>query len=37
LVLLVLGALLGVAAVTVWRTRHGAEVWHSIPDAIEGP
>ncbi|WP_276763192.1 hypothetical protein [Mycolicibacter arupensis] len=38
LVLLVLGAMVAIAAGFVWRTRHGAEVWHSIEsDTTEGP
>ncbi|WP_255456834.1 MULTISPECIES: hypothetical protein [unclassified Mycolicibacterium] len=38
LVLLVLGAMVAAAAGFVWRTRHGAEVWHSLEaDVTEGP
>jgi len=30
---LVLIAAIAAAALTVWRTQHGAEVWHAAPDA----
>jgi hypothetical protein len=33
LVVLVAAAIAAVAAITVWRSRHGVEVWHAAPDA----
>lgn len=30
--MLLLGAGLVAAAVLVWRTQHGPEVWHTLPD-----
>ncbi|WP_260756131.1 hypothetical protein [Mycobacterium sp. SMC-8] len=33
LVLLLGAAIAAVAAVLVWRTQHGAEVWHTLPAA----
>jgi hypothetical protein len=32
-VLLVAAAIAAVVALTVWRSRHGVEVWHAAPDA----
>ncbi|MDA2892273.1 hypothetical protein PDG61_15225 [Mycolicibacterium sp. BiH015] len=39
LVLLLATGVAAVAAVTVWRTQHGPEVWHTASDAPppEGP
>lgn len=39
LVLLLAAGVAAVAAVTVWRTQHGPEVWHTASDAPppEGP
>ncbi|WP_255374741.1 hypothetical protein [Mycobacterium sp. NAZ190054] len=33
LVLLLGVGLAAAAAVAVWRTQHGAEVWHTLPDS----
>jgi len=30
---LLLAAVAAVATLIVWRTQHGAEVWHTAPDA----
>ncbi len=36
LVLLLVTGVAAVAAVTVWRTQHGAEVWHTLPNSKSG-
>ncbi|WP_255396186.1 hypothetical protein [Mycobacterium sp. E740] len=39
-VLLIATAIAAAVAVAVWRSRHGAEVWHTAPDApqaVQGP
>jgi hypothetical protein len=33
LVLVLAAAIAAAVAVTVWRSRHGVEVWHAAPDA----
>ncbi len=33
MVLLFAATVAAVAALTVWRTQHGAEVWHTAADA----
>lgn len=33
LVLLLAAGVVAAGAVTVWRTQHGAEVWHTLPNA----
>ena len=33
MVLMFAAAVVAVAALTVWRTQHGAEVWHTATDA----
>ena len=33
LMALLAAAVVTAGAVTVWRTRHGVEVWHTAPDA----
>ncbi|WP_280826620.1 hypothetical protein [Mycobacterium sp. OTB74] len=38
LVVLFISAAAAIAAVLVWRSHHGAEVWHTAQsDTIEGP
>ncbi|WP_264007176.1 hypothetical protein [Mycolicibacterium celeriflavum] len=32
-VLLIATAIAAAAAVALWRSRHGVEVWHAAPDA----
>lgn len=33
LAVLLAAAIVTAVAVTVWRSRHGVEVWHAAPDA----
>jgi hypothetical protein len=33
LVALIAAGIVAAAAVVVWRSRHGAEVWHTVADA----
>jgi hypothetical protein len=33
MVLLLTAAVAAAATLVVWRTHHGAEVWHTAPDA----